>query len=34
MKTPSTQKVATARTKAYSKINSDDKVVVLTARNT
>ena len=34
VKSLSTQKVATADTKAYSKINSDDKVAMLTARNT
>ena len=33
IKTLSTQKVATARTKAYRKINSDEKVAVWTARN-
>ena len=34
IKTPSTQKVVTAHTKAYSKINSDDKVAILMAGNT
>ena len=33
MKTLSTHKIAAAHTKAYSKINSDDKVAVLTARD-
>ena len=34
LKTLSTQKVATAQTLTYSKVNSNDRVSVLTARNT
>ena len=34
IKTLSTQKVAAAQTKAYSKNNTEDKVAILTARNT